>query len=110
MTTTTRTPVLYLSHGAPPLADDTTWTRQLAAWSADLPKPRAILIVSAHWENAPLTIGATTTVPLVYDFYGFPERYYRVTYPAPGAPDLAKRVRELVETTQPVSDRPERGL
>ncbi|HEY3468134.1 MAG TPA: dioxygenase, partial [Amycolatopsis sp.] len=47
------TPVLYLSHGAPPLADDATWTRQLAAWSADLPKPRAILVVSAHWEEAP---------------------------------------------------------
>ncbi|MFD2417976.1 dioxygenase family protein [Amycolatopsis pigmentata] len=90
------TPVLYLSHGAPPLADDAVWTRQLAGWSANLPKPRAILVVSAHWEEAPLTLGATTTVPLVYDFWGFPQRYYRVTYPAPGAPDLAARVRALL--------------
>ncbi|WIY04497.1 class III extradiol ring-cleavage dioxygenase [Amycolatopsis mongoliensis] len=107
----TRTPVLYLSHGAPPLADDTTWTRQLAAWSADLPKPRAILVVSAHWEEAPLTIAATTTVPLVYDFWGFPERYYQVKYAAPGAPELAEKVRKLLRSTAtPVHDAPDRGL
>ena len=88
-------PVLYLSHGAPPLADDELWTRQLAEWSAGLPKPTAILIVSAHWENAPLTLGATTTVPLVYDFWGFPDRYYRSPMPAPGAPELAAKVRKL---------------
>src|SRR2546429_9780553 len=107
----TRTPVLYLSHGAPPLADDATWTRQLAAWSADLPKPRAILVVSAHWEEAPLTIGATTTVPLVYDFWGFPERYYQVKYKAPGAPELAGKVRKLLRSAgTPVLDIPARGL
>jgi 4,5-DOPA dioxygenase extradiol len=107
----TRTPVLYLSHGAPPLADDATWTRQLAGWAADLPKPRAILVVSAHWEEAPLTIGATTTVPLVYDFWGFPERYYQVKYAAPGAPELAEKVRKLLRSTAtPVHDAPERGL
>ncbi|MGW7535197.1 dioxygenase family protein [Amycolatopsis sp. NPDC054798] len=107
----TRTPVLYLSHGAPPLADDATWTRQLAEWSADLAKPRAILVVSAHWEEAPLTLGATTTVPLVYDFWGFPERYYQVTYAAPGAPELAAQVRKLLHSTEtPVHDAPDRGL
>jgi len=52
--------------------------------------------VSAHWVDAPVTLGASRTVPLVYDFYGFPQKYYDVTYAAPGAPDLAKRVRELV--------------
>ncbi|GAB3395900.1 dioxygenase family protein [Amycolatopsis echigonensis] len=107
----TRTPVLYLSHGAPPLADDATWTRQLAQWSADLAKPRAILVVSAHWEEAPLTLGATTTVPLVYDFWGFPERYYQVKYAAPGAPELAAKVRKLLHSTDtPVHDAPDRGL
>ncbi len=104
-------PVIYLSHGAPPLADDTEWTGQLAAWSADLPKPTAILVVSAHWEEAPLTLGATETVPLVYDFWGFPERYYQVEYAAPGAPDLAAKVRELLKTPQhDVHDAPARGL
>ncbi|HEX6353788.1 class III extradiol ring-cleavage dioxygenase [Actinophytocola sp.] len=100
-------PVLYLSHGAPPLADDAVWTRQLAEWSTTLKKPSAILIVSAHWENAPLTVGATTTVPLVYDFWGFPEKYYEVTYPAPGAPVLAAAVRSLLGT---VHEDPTRGL
>jgi 4,5-DOPA dioxygenase extradiol len=104
-------PVLYLSHGAPPLADDREWTRELAAWSAELPKPTAILIVSAHWENAPLALGATTTVPLVYDFWGFPRHYYSVTYPAPGAPALAESVRKLLAAPgMPVQDEPERGL
>lgn len=92
----TRMPVLYLSHGAPPLADDALWTDQLARWSADLPKPAAILMVSAHWEAAPLSVGATQPVPLVYDFWGFPEHYYRVRYDAPGAPELAADVRKLI--------------
>lgn len=101
-------PVLYLSHGAPPLADDATWTRELAGWSADLPRPRAILVVSAHWEAAPLTIGATTTRPLVYDFWGFPQKYYDVRYPAPGAPELAAEVRALLGGE--VAEEPSRGL
>jgi 4,5-DOPA dioxygenase extradiol len=104
-------PALYLGHGAPPLLDDELWTGQLAAWSQDLPRPRAVLIVSAHWESAPLTLGATETgVPLTYDFYGFPERYYRMTYRSPGAPWLAHRVRALMPDTEPVHDRPDYGL
>src|SRR6195952_5696809 len=91
-----RMPVLYLSHGAPPLADDPPWTAELAAWSADLPKPKSILVVSAHWESAPLTVGATEPVPLTYDFGGFPQHYYEVTYDAPGAPQLASDVSKLV--------------
>ncbi|WP_328613211.1 dioxygenase [Amycolatopsis sp. NBC_00355] len=107
----TRTPVLYLSHGAPPLADDATWTRQLAGWSAGLPEPRAILVVSAHWEEAPLTLSATTTVPLVYDFWGFPDRYYQVKYESPGAPELAAKVKKLLRTPEtPVHDAHDRGL
>ena len=51
-----RMPALYIGHGAPPLLDDPTWSGQLAAWAADLPRPRAILIVSAHWESAPVSL------------------------------------------------------
>ncbi len=104
-----RMPALYLGHGAPPLVDDPLWTRQLAAWSADLPRPAAILMVSAHWESAPLTLGATTPVPLVYDFWGFPQHYYEVTYPAPGAPELAARVTALLSGHEPVVQQ-DRGL
>ncbi|MEU3712759.1 dioxygenase family protein [Streptomyces catenulae] len=104
-------PALYLSHGAPPLADDALWPDQLAAWSAELPRPTAVLIVSAHWEEAPLALGATVTTPLVYDFWGFPEHYYRVRYAAPGAPELADRIRRTLRTAgTPVQDIPDRGL
>src|SRR5690606_6737515 len=58
-----RMPVLYLSHGAPPLADDSVWTGQLSRWGKNLPKPTSILVVSAHWEAAPVTVGATEQVP-----------------------------------------------
>src|SRR5829696_4768071 len=95
-----RMPALYISHGAPPLADDPIWPGQLAAWSAGLPRPTAILMVSAHWEDAPLALGATETRPLVYDFGGFPRHYYEVQYAAPGAPSLAARVRALVGSAQ----------
>ncbi|MDI3421771.1 dioxygenase family protein [Streptomyces luteolus] len=106
-----RMPALYLSHGAPPLADDTLWPGQLAAWSAGLPRPKAVLMVSAHWEEAPLALGATETVPLVYDFWGFPEHYYQVRYAAPGAPELADSVRKLLRGAgMPVQDIEDRGL
>jgi 4,5-DOPA dioxygenase extradiol len=105
-----RLPALYLGHGAPPLIDDPVWSGELREWGQRLGRPSAILVVSAHWESAPLTIGATTTVPLVYDFYGFPERYYTITYPSPGAPVLAERVRRLAAELTPVADDPSRGL
>ncbi|KDQ67829.1 dioxygenase [Streptomyces halstedii] len=109
--TAARMPALYLSHGAPPLADDPVWPAELAAWSAELPRPKAILMVSAHWEEAPLALGATETMPLVYDFWGFPEHYYGVRYAAPGAPELAENVRKLLRRAgTPVQDIPDRGL
>ena len=104
-------PALYLGHGAPPLVDDRLWTSQLATWAAGLPRPRAILIVSAHWESAPLALGATDDAhPLTYDFYGFPERYYRMTYPSPGAPDLADRVERMMPDAEPVVRQFDYGL
>lgn len=108
---TERMPAIYLSHGAPPLADDERWTAELAAWAAGIPRPESVLVVSAHWEAAPLAIGATETVPLTYDFYGFPQHYYEVQYPAPGAPALADDVRKLLASPRhPVADVPDRGL
>lgn len=110
-TETATMPVLYLSHGAPPLADDLTWTKELASWSADLPRPESILMVSAHWEQAPLALSATTKVPLVYDFWGFPQHYYDVTYDAPPAPALAADVTRLLQAPgRPVHHDLTRGL
>jgi 4,5-DOPA dioxygenase extradiol len=106
-----RMPAIYLGHGAPPLVDDELWVAQLSAWAGALPHPRAILMVSAHWEKAPLTFGATQDgVPLVYDFYGFPDRYYRTTYPTPAAPELAASVRALLAPIEEAVEEPERGL
>lgn len=104
-------PVLFLAHGAPPLLDDAEWVSELAAWSKALPKPTAVLMLSAHWEQQPLSLGATAPVPLVYDFYGFPRRYYEMQYPAPGAPRLAQRLRALLDQAGvPHRDEPDRGL
>jgi 4,5-DOPA dioxygenase extradiol len=106
-----RMPVLYLSHGAPPLADDRVWTRQLASWSADLPRPASILMISAHWEQAPLALSSTVKAPLIYDFWGFPQRYYEVTYDAPPAPALAADVTKLLQAPgSPVHQDQSRGL
>src|SRR5918998_5226922 len=87
---------LYLGHGAPPLLEDPEWMGELGGWASKLPRPKAILIVSAHWQTAPAAISSTERVPLVYDFYGFPEHYYRMRYDAPGAPELARQVRALM--------------
>lgn len=105
-----RLPALYLGHGAPPLLDDELWMGELADWSAALPRPSSVLIVSAHWQSAPMAISSTHQVPLVYDFYGFPERYYRMRYDAPGAPELAAKVRGLMPPGEPVLEREQRGL
>jgi 4,5-DOPA dioxygenase extradiol len=102
-------PALFLSHGAPPLVDDARWVAQLRDLTAGLPRPKAILVASAHWESAPLMLGATTTVPLVYDFGGFARRYYEVQYRAPGAPGLADRVAKLMPDSEHVA-RTDRGL
>ena len=103
-----RMPAVYLSHGAPPLADDPIWPGELATWARALPRPESILVISAHWENAPTSVSATRTVPLYYDFWGFAKHYYEVTYPAPGAPALAESVRKLLGGQ--VHEQPDRGL
>src|SRR3954453_16495866 len=102
-------PALFLSHGAPPLVDNPVWVSQLKDLAAGLPRPRAILMASAHWESAPLMLGATETVPLVYDFGGFERRYYETRYRAPGAPTLAATIEKLMPDDEHVT-RTNRGL
>jgi len=103
------TPALYIGHGAPPLLDDPLWSSQLSAWGVDLARPAAILVVSAHWESAPLTLGSTSgATPLIYDFGGFAPRFYNLQYRAPGAPELAARIKALMN--EPVAEQPNRGL
>jgi 4,5-DOPA dioxygenase extradiol len=103
-------PTIFLAHGSPLLLDDRAWVDELHAWAGTMPRPTGILMLSAHWEQKPVTLGATTSTPLVYDFYGFPARYYQIRYESPGAPALAGRVRQLLGSMQPIFDEPSRGL
>lgn len=106
-----RLPALYIGHGAPPLLDDRLWTGQLKQVAADLPRPKGVLIVSAHWEAAPLSLSASAAgTPLVYDFGGFDERFYRMTYATPDATALARQVAALMPQTEPVHEHANRGL
>ena len=103
-------PVLFIGHGSPMTIEQPRRLAEWQAWGAALPRPRAVLMISAHWETRPLMLGATDTQPLIYDFYGFPESYYQLSYPAPGAPELALRVGELLqEAGVAYGERPERG-
>src|SRR6476619_179479 len=109
--TDARMPALYIGHGAPPLLDDVLWSSQLAAWARDLPRPTAILIVSAHWESAPVMLSASGPgTPLVYDFRGFPPRYYEMTYETPDATTLAARIAAMMPDTEPVHQHSSRVL
>jgi 4,5-DOPA dioxygenase extradiol len=104
-------PALYLSHAIPLLFDDAVWLRQLFDWAQTLPKPRSILIVSAHWESAPLALSATGAhTPLVYDFGGLHANYYAMTYETPDAAALARRVAGAMPDSEPVHQHTSRGL
>ena len=104
-------PALYLSHGAPPLFENSAWMDQLFAWAQSMPKPKAILIVSAHWEQAPLMISSTAAAtPLVYDFGGFAHRYYQMTYETPEASQLGSLVASLIPDHMTLHEHPSRGL
>jgi 4,5-DOPA dioxygenase extradiol len=91
-----KTSALYIGHGAPMLLDDPVWSGELVRWSESMQKPKAILIVSAHWESAPLALSSVQRgTPLIYDFGGFHPKYYELQYDVPTAPDLAQRIAGL---------------
>ncbi len=105
-----RTATGFVAHGAPLLALDEVKGGDLLRWAEAMPRPRKILVVSAHWERAPASLGPTTPVPLIYDFYGFPDELYRLTYAAPTDPALAAQVEGLLKGVEEVVRQPERGL
>jgi aromatic ring-opening dioxygenase catalytic subunit (LigB family) len=100
-------PSIFLPHGGgpcffldPPPEDPSRWValeRYLRELPASLPaRPDALLVISAHWETAQPTLLAAAAPALLFDYYGFPPHTYRLTWPAPGAPHLAGRVRDLL--------------
>jgi 4,5-DOPA dioxygenase extradiol len=99
----TKMPALYIGHGAPMLLDDPIWSAELALVAKNLPKPKAILIVSAHWESAPITLSnSSPNTPLVYDFYGFEQKFYDMTYNSPEATALAQKVAALMPKNEAI--------
>lgn len=103
-------PALYISHGAPMLFEMPDWMGELHAWARALPKPRAILIVSAHWESAPLMLSAAAPRELVYDFGGFHPMYFDMRYDTPEATGFAREVAVLMPDAEPLHEHPSRGL
>ncbi len=94
---TQRIPALFVSHGAPTLVSDGVPARDfLAGLAAELPGPRAIVCVSAHWTTRRAAVSSTASPATIHDFYGFPEPLYELSYPAPGAPELAGRIAKLL--------------
>lgn len=108
----TALPAVFVSHGSPMLALD--GGRTAVAWRslvADLPTPRAVLMVSAHWETAAPAVSAAASPSIIHDFGGFPQPLYEIQYPAPGAPWLAERVRDLlVAANLPAAIKVTRGI
>jgi 4,5-DOPA dioxygenase extradiol len=103
-------PSLYLSHGAPMLFEMTGWMTQLHDWARALPKPRAVLIVSAHWETAGAALSSADPTELVYDFGGFDPMYYRMRYDTPAAVELARQVAGVLPDAEHVHEHGTRGL
>ncbi|MDB5467359.1 MAG: extradiol ring-cleavage dioxygenase, class enzyme subunit [Phenylobacterium sp.] len=114
-------PTYFIPHGAGPCFF-MPWTRgpadtwdKTAAWLkglvARLPeRPKAILIVSGHWEEPAFTVGASPAPPLIFDYFGFPPETYRLSFDAPGSPELAHRVLNLLAAAGlPAAEDPERG-
>ena len=118
-----RMPSLYIPHGGgpcffmdtPPGLPRDLWDR-MAAYLRGIDasigaRPKGVLVISGHWETERPTVNSSPRPPLLFDYYGFPEHTYRLTYPVAGSPPLARRVREvLLAAGSPCDEEPERGL
>ncbi len=113
-------PALYIPHGGGPCffmewTPPDTWNT-LGAWLRGLggsigAAPKAVVVISAHWEEDEFTVGGNAHPPLIYDYYGFPEHTYKIEYKAPGSPELAQKIRDLLAKAGIVSRvDPERGF
>jgi aromatic ring-opening dioxygenase catalytic subunit (LigB family) len=114
-----RLPTFFISHGGGPWPYIEDMRQSFAVTAAELTKlpstlpakPKAILMITGHWEAPQFTVSTSQHPPMEYDYYGFPEHTYHLQYPAPGHPELAKRVRDLLSASGiECAEDPERGL
>lgn len=105
-------PVLFVAHGAPTLVQEQhRYTEFLRVLGEKLPRPKAIVLISAHWEASPQRIGSAVRYETLHDFFGFPEELYRIEYPAQGHITLAMQVQRLLQASGIASETDDlRGL
>lgn len=105
-------PSLFIGHGSPMnVVEKNSYTEALAALAASLPKPRSILVVSAHWVAPEIKITASPAPAQIYDFFGFPDELYKIEYAAPGSPELASKAASLLaQAGFPCREDPNRGI
>lgn len=104
-------PVLFIGHGNPMNAiQDNAFTRMLSMMGQTLPKPKAVLCVSAHWMSEGTWVTRMPKPKTIHDFYGFPQPLFDVQYPAPGSPEIADLIRRQVKDPQVIADEEMWGL
>jgi len=109
--TTSRMPALFLGHGSPMnVLQDNIYTQTWAELGETLPRPKAILAVSAHWYTRGTAVTAMSNPKTIHDFGGFPQALFDIRYPAPGSPELAKQVQELLAPIKVIADTSEWGF
>jgi 4,5-DOPA dioxygenase extradiol len=101
MDTSKKMPVLFVGHGSPMnIVLKNSYTESLVKAAKELPKPKAILVISAHWLTNGTFVTCTDKPKTIYDFYGFPQELYRLSYPSVGSPENAQLTIKTAKTTQ----------
>jgi 4,5-DOPA dioxygenase extradiol len=105
-----RMPALFVGHGSPLNAiADNSYTSSLAEMGKQLPTPKAVLVISAHWLSRGSYVTGTAKPPTIHDFYGYPDELYEINYPAPGTPAIAKATMDMLKKMDGMADM-RRGL
>ncbi|MEH0873855.1 4,5-DOPA dioxygenase extradiol [Pectobacterium cacticida] len=111
MNNTSRMPALFLGHGSPMnVLESNVYTQTWQALGETLPRPKAIIAVSAHWYTRGTAVTAMENPRTIHDFGGFPQALFDTQYPAPGSPELAERIQQVLAPYPVTADRGQWGL